>query len=111
MRWFMSLLAVLVLIEAGARICPGMLGGEAHAHASEIIAAVDCHGALAQTQDADADTECTGGAACGTCVLLAGLETPSATGLTSPEADPGHSFAPNPAPSALRLTDPPPPKR
>ena len=109
----MSLLAVLVLVEAGARFCPGMLGGQAHAHApaGEAAVAVDCHGVPAQTPDTDAETECTGGAACGTCVLLAGLETPSAAGLTSPEADPGHAFAPNPAPSALRLTDPPPPKR
>jgi len=113
MRWFMSLLAVLVLVEAGARFCPGMLDGTAHAHAfeGEATAAADCHGAPAQTPDSDADADCTGGAACGTCVLLAALDSAPASGPASPQAYPGHAFAPNPAPSALRLTDPPPPKR
>ncbi|MCC5996481.1 MAG: hypothetical protein JJU18_08955 [Oceanicaulis sp.] len=113
MRWFMSLLAVLVLIEAGARFCPGMLGGQAHAHAhaGEEAVAADCHGVALHAPEADADIECTGGAGCGTCVLLAGLETAPAIGLTAFEADPGHAFAPKQAPSVLRLTDPPPPKR
>jgi hypothetical protein len=107
----MSLLAVLVLVEAGARFCPGMLGGQAHAHAGEAAVAADCHGAPVHAPDIDAGIECTGGAACGTCVLLAGLETAPAAGLTAFAADPGHAFAPKPAPSVLRLTDPPPPKR
>ncbi|MBI1265680.1 MAG: hypothetical protein GC187_13225 [Alphaproteobacteria bacterium] len=111
MRWFMSLLAVLVLVEAGARFCPGMLGGQAHAHAGEqAVAVADCHGAPAHASDADAGIDCSGGAACGTCVLLAGLET-AAGGLTAFEAAPGHLFAPQAGPSVLRLTDPPPPKR
>jgi hypothetical protein len=113
MRWFMSLLAVLVLVEAGARFCPGMLDGTAHAHAfeGEAAATADCHGAPAQTPDADTQSECMGGAACGTCVLLAALESPPAAGPAAFAADPGHAFAPDPAPSVLRLTDPPPPKR
>ncbi|MGY6627247.1 MAG: hypothetical protein ACXIVL_01910 [Oceanicaulis sp.] len=111
MRWFMSLLAVLVLVEAGARFCPGMLGGEAHAHAGEAAVAADCHGAPLHAPAADADIECTGGAGCGTCVLLAGLETAPAAGPTVFEADPGHAFARDAGPSVLRLTDPPPPKR
>lgn len=112
MRWFMSLLAVLVLVEAGARFCPGMLDGTAHAHAGGVTAAApDCHGAPAHAPDAEADAECSGGAACGTCVLLAALDAAPAAGPASPVADPGHAFAPDPAPSALRLTDPPPPKR
>ncbi|WBQ11932.1 hypothetical protein L2D00_08730 [Hyphomonadaceae bacterium BL14] len=111
MRWFMSILAVLVLVEAGARFCPGMLDGTAHAHAGDMIAAADCHGASAQTPDLDAEAHCTGGAACGTCVLLAALDSAPGAGPASPEADPGHAFVPAQAPSVLRLTDPPPPKR
>jgi hypothetical protein len=112
MRWFMSLLAVLVLVEAGARFCPGMLGGQAHAHAGEqAVAGADCHGAPAHAPDAEADAECSGGAACGTCVLLAALDAAPAAGPAAFAADPGHAFAPAPAPPVLRLTDPPPPKR
>lgn len=112
MRWFMSLLAVLVLVEAGARFCPGMLGGQAHAHAGEqAVAVADCHGAPAHASDLDAQVHCTGGAACGTCVLLAALDSAPGAGPASPEADPGHLFAPQAGPSVLRLTDPPPPKR
>ncbi len=116
MRWFMSLLAVLVLIEAGVRFCPGALGLEAGAsEAASAHALPDCHGpamAASDGQDAaDIHHDCTGGAACGACVHFSALDMRPASTPGVEARLPGPLFAHDAGPSALRLTDPPPPKR
>ncbi|KAA5803558.1 hypothetical protein F1654_07065 [Alkalicaulis satelles] len=114
MRWFMSLLAILVLIEAGVRFCPGALGLEAHAHeAASTHAMPDCHGAPA-VPDADpagSDPACFGGVACGACVHFSVLDMAAAGAPGMNAVLPQPLAVHDAGPSALRLTDPPPPKR
>lgn len=125
MKWLFSILAVLVLVEAGIGVCPSahaagpvaMTHDEpamAHsAHAGHSGAAMEAHEPCADDAAAPAshdETCCEGGAACGDCALLSVIfADPSGALLTlSPELV--RVFAPVTAPQPPVTFEPPPPR-
>ncbi|MEQ8404535.1 MAG: hypothetical protein RKE49_05510 [Oceanicaulis sp.] len=125
MNWFLSVLAGLALLVAGAGVCPSAHGLEAHAAMAGApsqpapgVHDMDepCHGEDSETADTEprpaGDTAacCDGGAACGDCALLT-------VTLADPAAEPGapalghlRAFRPDAAPTLVFAFDPPPPR-
>ncbi|MGX6646733.1 hypothetical protein ACWCOP_02180 [Maricaulaceae bacterium MS644] len=125
MNWLLSILAVLVLVEAGIGVCPS-------AHAAAPFAMTDDEPAMAQSAHAGhssapmqsgepcADHEptlisqdqacCDGGAACGDCALLSVIFADTSGQLAMERPALVRVFAPVTAPQPPFTFEPPPPR-
>ncbi|XBQ17676.1 MAG: hypothetical protein ABL308_07280 [Oceanicaulis sp.] len=122
MKWLFAVLAVLVLVEAGAGFCQTAhaAGPTPHAqsHAVHDEAAPPCHGAGASQDESDdvrpamnaAGHDCGGGAACLDCVLLTATLGDIPQAPAAPEPGLVRAFAPASAPDLVYGFDPPPPR-
>jgi len=124
-KWFLSILAVLVLIEAGIGVCPtahaAAPAGMSHdGPAMAQMSAAGHSGAAIKAHESCADdmavpisqdqTCCDGGAACGDCALLSVIvpETSGQPAMVRPALV--GVFAPVTAPQPPVTFEPPPPR-
>jgi hypothetical protein len=124
-KWLLSILAVLVLIEAGIGVCPtahaAAPAGMSHdkpamvpmSAAGHSGAAMGTHGPCADDAEAAISPDqtcCDGGAACGDCALLSVIvpETSGQPAMSRPALV--RVFAPVTAPQPPVTFEPPPPR-
>ncbi|MEQ8433767.1 MAG: hypothetical protein RIA71_05960 [Oceanicaulis sp.] len=124
MKWLLSILAVLVLVEAGIGVCPSAhaagpvamthdgpaMAQPAHAGHTAAIKAHEACDEDAAIRTSHDETCCDGGPACGDCALLSVIfaETAGAPAMERPAL--ARVFAPATAPQPPFTFEPPPPR-